>query len=484
MTLLALDLNATRTRAAVGATPGEVRPLLFDKQPELPMAVSLEGKRAEVGRPGTALCRRSPHLACINFLPSLGEQQEWSGPRVQINAEKALGLVFEQVYAHSGKHRAAAAAVPGYLDIEQVARLTRVADKYKLKLNGTLDVALAATLAAHARQPWKGVALFADVDDHALTWAAVTADATTARVLHTQSHPQLSLTAWKDRLLAAVADLFIRTSRRDPRDSAEAEQMLHDQLDVVLAACASGQQAEVAVRSPQWYQNLVLGPQDLAAACTQLRDRTMAAFNALCSAAAGHGSPHAVIMTPPAGRLPGLASAVDSYLADLAVPQEQAADEDFGEFLLQEVDTPPHLQVLGADAVCAATAALADRLGGGALTPGHQDAVPLPEPRPPNEGEPRLHFRGQEYPLRTARFTLGRDPRNDLAFDSTEFPSISGNHCEIACDQRGFTLIDSSRYGTLVNNRPVHKQRPLQPGDWIRLSSGGPLLRFLGALVK
>src|SRR5215475_12389184 len=106
MTLVALDLNATRVRAATGTTVADGRPLALDgKQPELPMALSLEGRHAALGRAGTVLCRRSPHLACLCFLPYLGQRREWAGPRMTIDADQALSLVFEHIYGLSGKHQ-------------------------------------------------------------------------------------------------------------------------------------------------------------------------------------------------------------------------------------------------------------------------------------------------------------------------------------------------------------------------------------------
>jgi FHA domain len=481
MTLVALDLNATRIRALCGS-PADIRSLPLDGQEvELPLALSLEGRQPALGRAGTALCRRSPHLACTAFLPYLGERREWAGPRIRLDAGRALSLVLEHVAGQCPRHNAVAVAVPGYLFGEQLTQIVKLGEKAKLKIQGTVDAALAATLAAHARQTWFGLALVGDVDDHALTWSAVNIEGSSARVLSNQTQPQLSLAAWKERLLAAVSDAFIRKSRRDPRDSAEAEQSLYDQLDGVLQACAEGDQAEVAVRSPQWYQNLVLGPADLAQATTALRDRALASFTTLCTAAASHGTPRVVVLTATASRLPGLLISLEHFLSDLAYTDEDQPSEDFGAGLLDEESIPPHVQVLGAEDVARATLELGERLDRGVLHPGHLEAVPLLDGQPPDTGQPRLHFRGQDHLLKQDRFSLGRDPRCNLAFDTTEFPSVSGYHCEIVADHRGgFVLLDHSRHGTLVNNRRVIQERPLQPGDWIRLGPGGPLLRFLG----
>ena len=97
MTLLALDLNATRIRAALRAAGEASLVALEGDEADLPLAVSLEGRYPELGRAGTGLCRRSPHLACTNFLPYLGSRQEWAGPRQRLDAARAVALAFEQV---------------------------------------------------------------------------------------------------------------------------------------------------------------------------------------------------------------------------------------------------------------------------------------------------------------------------------------------------------------------------------------------------
>jgi pSer/pThr/pTyr-binding forkhead associated (FHA) protein len=117
------------------------------------------------------------------------------------------------------------------------------------------------------------------------------------------------------------------------------------------------------------------------------------------------------------------------------------------------------------------------------LPPGHLATVPLLDAQSPAQGHARLQYRGCDHPFRAKVFTLGRDPRCDLSFESSEFPSISGQHCKIVFEPPGFTLYDLSRHGTLVNDRPVIEQLRLQPGDWIRLGPNGPLLRFLGQVL-
>src|SRR5690348_13419017 len=75
--LVGLDLNSSRARAVTTA-PGQAPELLpIAGEAELPLAVSLEGRSPEAGRAGLSLVRRAPHLACANFLPSLGGPRQW-----------------------------------------------------------------------------------------------------------------------------------------------------------------------------------------------------------------------------------------------------------------------------------------------------------------------------------------------------------------------------------------------------------------------
>ena len=91
-----------------------------------------------------------------------------------------------------------------------------------------------------------------------------------------------------------------------------------------------------------------------------------------------------------------------------------------------------------------------------------------------------MQFRNQDYAVQGKSFLVGRHTDCDLALDPGEFPAVSGRHCEIVFERRTFVLRDRSRNGTFVNDRPVIHEIILQPGDWIRLGPGGPLVRFLG----
>jgi len=180
-----------------------------------------------------------------------------------------------------------------------------VAERTKLPWYGSVSAPLAVGLAAHHEHPWEGRALILDVDDHALSWSVLEIGPERIFLVAEQSVPLLGLLAWKRRLLDALADRCIRHSRRDPRDSGQAEQALFDQLDSVLDAASQGRTADVVVRAATWFQDLLLRPDEITQFCAPLVRYTL---NELAQAPDPNqdGKTTRVLLTEAAGRLPGL----------------------------------------------------------------------------------------------------------------------------------------------------------------------------------
>src|SRR5438876_5858234 len=110
--LVGLDLNSARARAVIAAPGQAPEPLPIAGEAELPLAVSLAGRSPEAGRAGLALVRRAPHLACANFLPSLGGPREWSAGRHRLDAAGALAVVLDRLRPACAAAQAVALAVP------------------------------------------------------------------------------------------------------------------------------------------------------------------------------------------------------------------------------------------------------------------------------------------------------------------------------------------------------------------------------------
>jgi hypothetical protein len=328
MTLAGLELNATYARAVSG--PDGIPPLavlLDGDDSDLPMAVSLEKRRPEVGRAGAALCRQYPHLACVDLLPRLGTNHTW-GARRPMNGAKALGLVFERLRPALAGASALVIASPGYLASAQVQLLLSLARKAKLPVVGSVPVSVACAVTAHADRPLSGLVPVIDVDDHALTWSLLNFSEDKLQPLASKAFPTLGLRAWKSCLLDAIADTCVHHSRRDPRDTGSAEQLLYDQLDDVLALTAKDQMVEVVIRSTSWCQNLILQPQQVRTFSDALLQDAIEEIRTAI-ALAPDGFPRALLVTAAAGSLPGLVESLQSELPEptavVTLPSDAAA---------------------------------------------------------------------------------------------------------------------------------------------------------------
>src|SRR5262245_52125770 len=371
--LIGIDLNAGRARAAAERSAKNRLILLDDPQPELPLAISLERRTAEAGRIGLALRRRLPHLSITNFLPLLGQPHEWIGGRHRLDAIAALSVFMERLRGLCAPYEGVAFALPGYLGLAQVSKFVQVAQKARVKLNGTAGGALALAVdrakdllsdAGPIQSPpgWvvpmhrslgnppSATVVVLEADEHALTGTVVRIDTEQAKVLACTSWPRAGLKAWRDRILDALADRCIRLCRRDPRDSAEAEQALYDQIDEALDRIRHGQRVALSVRSTHWYQDLIHTPEEFEAFCTPLLRVAVDGVRDLASNPALAEPPRAVWLTHDAARLPGLLSAVHQHMSERTA-----------------------VSVLPPDAIASAAASLSERWKTGELPHVHLD---------------------------------------------------------------------------------------------------------------
>jgi hypothetical protein len=375
--LAGIDVNTTRVRAVQGPAQTAPRALpLEEARDELPMVLSLEGRHPEVGRAGAALCRLSPHLACLDFLAHVGEPREWVAGRHRIDPLKAVGLVLERLQPSCADIRGLVLVLPAYLARSQVNLLLPLVNKARLPLLGSVRAPLALALAAQTAEPWTGPALIVDVDDHALTASTVVADGEQLWVQAAQAWPPLNARAWKLRLLNQVADRCIRQSRRDPRDCAPAEQSLYDQIEDAFDRIGSGKMVELLIQTPNWFQNLLLRSEELASFCAGLVQESLKSIPSVL----GQSTPAVVLISAAAARLPGLAAALQGCGRQMAVPvQDEVQDTDFGEDLIEgRIEPSSGPTVLAPDAAARAAHVLAARSHDGDLPRGHLDlSLPL-----------------------------------------------------------------------------------------------------------
>ncbi|MFO0965484.1 MAG: FHA domain-containing protein [Gemmataceae bacterium] len=490
MSLVGLDLNSSRVRAVNGALGDYPLPLpLSVSGEELPLVLSLQAKQVEVGAAGEHLRRRLPHLTCHGFLPHLGAPRRWKAGRHDLDSAGAV----EQVWRHLGKHVAKSNLVlslPPYLSGGQADQVRALAQKSGIQVLGSLPSTLAAALAGYADDHWVGGVMVLDVDEHALSAALIEAVDHTAFLRETISLPQFGWHAWRDRLLDSLADGCVLQTRRDPRESGQAEQGLYEQLGLLLDAHAQNRLAQLTIQGASWFQNLIVTPEETAACCRLLVAAVTRELHELLASLHPERLPHALLLTAEADRLPGLTPALAHLVEPFRVEAHNGmnghhrppSDDDFGINLLRDSGEDRwHVVPLGKNACAQAAHALAAFFQKGDLPAGHlETSAPLPLAWPIEAGPARLTFQGRDHFLGGSTFLIGTESGCHLRIDPAHHPGVAGRHCEVYYDHRTYVLFNRSEDGTWINDAPVQSSSVLHPGDRIRLGVGGPVIKFLG----
>lgn len=482
MSLVGLDLDSSRARAIAGPALRTLSLVYLDAdQVELPLALSLEGAAPQVGRAGVALARRRPYHLCADFLPALGGEQSWAAGRHRLRADDALTHAFHALAPTVGKSAGVAVSLPAYLTETQIPAVHRLAEAAGLPLVGSIASPLAAALASPlSHEP--GLLLVVEADGHAVTWSVVERTAEELRLRLVQPNPALGRAAWLRRLIDGVATRCVRQTRRDPRESADVEQVLYEQLTQIVSRGPQNL-IQLHLHGAGWYHHLMMHAEELGAMAAPLLRAAMAELDGLVTSVNALGSLRGVVLTHAAAGLPGLLPSLRARVQMYARAGVGYDSGDYGEHLFRAAGgADDRVQVLPIDAVARMAHELAVRTHRGDFPHGHLDTVPVPPAAgdvDPDRGPPRLCYRGHDHPLCASPFTLGRDPSCQIVFESELYPHVSGRHCAIVQDRRGYVLHDHSRHGTLVNDRRIEKAS-LAAGDWIRLGPRGPVLRFLG----
>lgn len=304
-----LDINATRARGAITAAGAPARPLLLaDPDEELPLSISLEGRTLQVGPAALAFRRAAPHQLCAGFLPFLGQPRVWTAGRHKMDAATALGHVATTLKAGLSEVGGVEVCLPAYLTASQTKLVRSAMESAKIPLLGTIALPLA--LAALNPDAPRGLSLVLDADDQLATWSLINTDGKYHQLKAVIPLPNSGVRAWVDRLVEFVADRCVRLCRRDPRDSAMAEQSLDDQLVEFLNHPRPNQPLALSLRTEHWFQNLVVSWDEICkASLSQARviaDGGRTILNRISSVT----PPEVVWVTSAAAKLPGLLDAV------------------------------------------------------------------------------------------------------------------------------------------------------------------------------
>lgn len=348
-----LDINSGWVQAASGRAGTLAQPLrLTDTEEVMHLAIDLSGRQPQVGAAALAHRRRSPHLLCAGFLPQIGHDRSWSHGRHRLDAAAAWSHAAFALSKLLNHCNAVYATVPTYLAAPQVQVIRNGMESAKLPLAGSTILPLAM---AAIQDMKRGMALVLDADDHSVSWSLISMDANLVTLVASTNVPHHGIRGWVDRLLDYSSDRCIRVSRRDPRDSAQAEHAIDQQLTDHILSSRHTRPLKVEMRTEQWFQSLTLSPEEIDRACSSLA-RTVAQAVLPCLTEAT-SPPEVLWVTALASRLPGLAGAVARVLPERT-----------------------RVETIGPRAPAEAALALAVRRVHGDLPAGHLDTA-LPRPR-------------------------------------------------------------------------------------------------------
>jgi len=368
---LGAEWSSTRVRAILLAQ-GRSRSVQLDPpHDDAPLALTLDKRDPDTGYAALARCRLLPHAFCGNFLAQVGDPQEWRGERQAFSPDSAIrhlaGKLWPRLHRESDR---CGLALPPYLQGAKVRLFHEALQDARWAVCGSISAPLA--LAGHRAKAvglgsrgQDSAVLIVDADAHALSLSLVAIGKHETRQVATVALPKVSTRIWTERLIDSISDRCIRVSRRDPRDSAQAEQDLFLQLEPSLDRMRSGQPFALTIRSDHWYQDLSVAAEDVAAWMLPLQRAAVEGVQSFLLDAAIATPLQAIWLTESAGRLPGLAAALYRLCPERA-----------------------KVILLPAGAAADATAALVPRWLSGRLHRMHIDAVlphdqPLPSPELP-----------------------------------------------------------------------------------------------------
>ncbi len=299
---------------------------------ELPLVVRLDPRPLSAG--GLNLVRAAPHRVCTNYLGQLGEARHWQSGKLSVTPDQAARVTLDAIRVKLADAPAVALGLPATLSPAQVKHLPVVgsvavplalAAARALRLLSPPDDAspeLGEEFAPAGTRPLpagRAVVLVVECDEFALSVSRVAVNPGSVSLAAHAAWPRLSRKVLTDRLIDGLSDRCVRLCRRDPRDTASAEQMLFDQLDAALDFARTWQGTTVPVRSEHWFQDIPVRPGDLAQMAKPLTELAAGALRKFVADSPDTLPPAAVWLTHGAARWPGLAEALHK-----AVPEQTA----------------------------------------------------------------------------------------------------------------------------------------------------------------
>ena len=432
-----------------------------------PGYASIDGGRFLTGATAFAQARVRPRQTSNNYWENLSLDPNSAGIEgVGSSAE----LAFRQLDAlwgrFGGAGKDAVLVVPGHYAREQLGMLLGLVQECGMPVRAMVNAAAAAS-----PRPWPGRQLV-HLDVHLHRFSAtglrqgdgVAADPE-------QALNGVGLVSLMDLWAKRVAEIFVLQTRFDPFHRADSEQLVYDRLPASLAALHGDDDFELGLTFGGEERNVRLNRK-------QLLGVVAGAWRAVVQFVAQQREPGAsltLLVSHRVGHLPGLVSEF-KRLDDTRI-----------------VTLPRGAAVMGALACVEGLGSASGAVKLVKRLPWRHEAeqgrsVKVEEVQPADEPTPdagsfatHLVHRGVALPVGQTALHIGREAvngRRTIIIDD-QHQAVSRSHCEVVRRDGELRLMDSSRFGTFVNEKRVRGETVLRPADVIRVGSPGEELQVI-----
>ncbi|MDJ0883113.1 MAG: FHA domain-containing protein [Desulfobacterales bacterium] len=434
---------------------------------ESPGFALVHGQNLQLGMSALHQARRRPRQVICRFWEELNTQPllspEFEGYNHAELAYRHLEQVWRQVSADAAE---VVLTVPDHYEDRELGLLLGIASVLGLPIRGLISQALACT----PPETDQGTDFHVDLHLHRLVLTAVDGRPRPEVVRHETIIDQ-GREAVHREWVKMLADAFVHQTRFDPLYAADAEQDLHDRLPQIADARqqdpihvemqADGrthriqldQQAFMAPLAP-WIENLGHTIGDWQRALSVSPDDSRLVLTHRVAALPGFVDTLENVTGLKARRLSAGAAAANALAYAQLFSKGSTAH---GVPYLKRVPRAP------ADTAAVRAAAPAE------------DAPDLPT---------HLLYRGRAYPIVDEPLVVGRElpagTRGILI--QGRLAGVSRHHFSVIREDQQVLLIDSSSYGTLVDEVPVMDRRALMVGQIIRIGKPGETLQAIACL--
>jgi hypothetical protein len=419
----------------------------------------LERGRIRTGMEAVSHARREPRRASNRYWSTLNVEPHSAGLDGPTSTAELAYAQLADLWKKFGERASdVVLVVPGSYRGEQLGIVLGLAQECGMPVRALVDTAAAASV-----RPYPGKQLlYVDASLHRIASTSIEQrDEAFIRAEH--EIPTTGLANLTEAFARRFAETFMLATRFNPFHRAETEQQLYDRLLGWLTTLATQREIECVLNDGEEEFKTVVG-----------RDAVLGAvggfYRSVVQLIAQNREPTASLVVQLSYRLAGL----PGFVAELARLDDCRVELlERGHAARSALLAP---ELLGATGDVKLVKHLRWRAPA-AEPDAATAAVPVEAPRLAGAAAPtHVVYRGIVYRVDGRGLVVGREPAADgrrTIVVEAQTSGVSRAHCELVMRDGELRVVDSSRFGTFVNEKPISGETTLRRADVIRVGSPG-----------